>query len=336
MANHQHQYGQPATQYSVLPEVADYSMTAPEVVTHDHTRKQATATNAYYAAPPSSVGAGTAAYSPPAYHQEPKHYSEAATAQPSTPEFAPATSSGPNKKVTILSVLVGILAVAVVALAATTGLMAKKANDKDAQIASMNAELQSVGGGDLGSPSGSNNGAAASEKETVTVTVAAPSATGTGSSGSGGSSSASAFLVEDVSNGCNDSREPSTGKDYTTNLYGKVMFRRYCNQKTTSEPIYAMHTPDFETCLEACASWSQALPYVFSDVSDKNRVNVTCSAVNFVPKWTDKKESARKQSRGNCYFKSGEQTEEKSLKSSVGDSMVSHSAIVFRQAPKKD
>ncbi|VBB84757.1 Putative protein of unknown function [Podospora comata] len=322
MANYQHQYGQPATEYSVLPEVADNSTSAPEVVTQNHTRV--------------GGGGGTAAYSPPAYEQGFKPYSETATAvtavQPSVPEFSETASPGPNKKVTILSVLVGILAVAVIALAATTGLMAKKANDKDAQIASMTAELQTVQSSSDGS--NSSNEVAASEKETVTVTVAAPSATGTGSSD--GSSSTSAFLIEDVSNGCNDRPESFTGKDYTTSLYGNVVFRRYCNQKTTSVPIYAMHTPDFETCLEACASWSQALPYAFSDVSDMNRVNVTCSAVNFVPKWTDKKESARKQSRGNCYFKSGEQTEEKSLRSSIGDTTVSHAAIVIKQAAKKD
>lgn len=202
MANYQHQYGQPATEYSVLPEVADNSTSAPEVVTQNHTRV--------------GGGGGTAAYSPPAYEQGFKPYSETATAvtavQPSVPEFSETASPGPNKKVTILSVLVGILAVAVIALAATTGLMAKKANDKDAQIASMTAELQTVQSSSDGS--NSSNEVAASEKETVTVTVAAPSATGTGSSD--GSSSTSAFLIEDVSNGCNDRPESFTGKDYTT------------------------------------------------------------------------------------------------------------------------
>ncbi|KAK4177136.1 hypothetical protein QBC36DRAFT_139233 [Triangularia setosa] len=340
MANHQHQYGQTASQYSALPEVADYSMNAPEVVTHDPMQKQATTAgaNSYYVPPRNAPGgSGTAVYSPPAYNQEPKNYGGAMTVaavQPSTPESSSTTSPGPNKKVTILSVLVGILAVVVVALAVAAGLMAKKASDKDAQIASMNAELQSVGGGSSSSSENNNGAAAAADKETMTVTVLAPSATGTGSGGTGGSSSTSAFLVEDVSNGCNDSSETITGTDYTTKLYGKVTFRRYCNQKTVSEPIYAMHTPDFETCLEACASWSQALPYVFSDVSDRNRVNITCSAVNFVPKWTDKNESARKQARGNCYLKSGEQTEEKSLRASASDT-VSHAAIVIKQAAKK-
>ncbi|KAK0726294.1 hypothetical protein B0T21DRAFT_385596 [Apiosordaria backusii] len=342
MANPQHQYGQMPAQYSVLPEVADYSNQAPEVVAHDQTQKQATTTAGTHYYPPSqdtSTGAGASAYSPPAYVQEPKsNYDGAATTvaaiQSSHPESSSTPSAGPNRKVTILSVLVGILAVAVVALAAATGLMAKRAGDKDVQIASMNAQLQSAGVDSSPSSEGSG-GAAAAEKETATVTVIAPAATGTGSSGSGSPPSTSAFLVGDVSNGCNAKGEKITGTDYTTKLYGKVTFRRYCNQKTISDPIYAMHTPDFETCLEACASWSQALPYVFADVSDKNRVNVTCSAVNFVPKWTDKNESARKQARGNCYLKSGEQTEEKSLRAS-GSDPVGHTAIVIKQAAKKD
>ncbi|KAK4199187.1 hypothetical protein QBC40DRAFT_340721 [Triangularia verruculosa] len=329
MANRQ--YGQMPKEYSALPEVVDYSTNAPEVVAHDHMQKQPAATAGSYYYPASqdtSRGAATAAYSPSAYGQEPKnHATTVAGEQPSTP---PGFSM--NRKVTMLSILVGILAVAVVALAATTGLMAKKASDKDAEIAGMTRKLQSIGDSDSSSDGDSGNAGVA--KETATVTVVAPSATGTGSPGSGGSSSTSAFLVEDVSNGCDSSPDTITGTDYTTNLYGKVTFRRYCNQKTISDPIYAMHTPDFETCLEACASWSQAVPYVFSDVSDKNRANVTCSAVNFVPKWTDKKESAKRQARGNCYLKSGEQTEGKSLRASSDP--VGHCAIVIKQAARKD
>jgi hypothetical protein len=91
--------------------------------------------------------------------------------------------------VLILSILVGILAAAVVGLGAATGLMAKRANDAES------ANPQAIVGGS----------SCPLQPTTTTVVVSAS-----------GTNEPVAVPVGDVSNGCGEENEQISGTTYTT------------------------------------------------------------------------------------------------------------------------
>jgi hypothetical protein len=186
-----------APEYSQLPEVAGpwSDVQAPEAVDGGHTNNVAGglmtgmpplgaagnwSTQQQPQSVPSSHTPIQAAYKPES--QTPT--------TPVSPEEAPdGHRGGPRRTVLILSILVGILAAAVVGLAAATGLMAKRAND--AESANPQALL---------------DGSSCPLQTATTTVVVTPNGTG----------QPVAVPVADVSNGCGDENEQISGTTYTT------------------------------------------------------------------------------------------------------------------------
>ena len=67
-----------------------------------------------------------------------------------------------------------------------------------------------------------------------------------------------------------------------------------------------MFTPDFETCLDACASWTKSMRAVMGE----DNTNTTCAGAHFVPLWSNKTEAYKHNARGNCFLARGPQTRE--------------------------
>ncbi|KAK0673074.1 hypothetical protein QBC41DRAFT_396897 [Cercophora samala] len=193
------------------------------------------------------------------------------------------SEAGYKKKILILSVLVGVLAAVVVGLAAATGVMAKKANDN----LKLSSELALDGAAE-------GNEASATRTVTTTVLVAPV--------GDGTSSPVPVAPIVDITRGCSDKNQKVTGTRYTTELYGKVTFELHCHAETRNEPFYALSTPNFEACLDACACWSSVMPTVLGDGYESNN-RAKCAAAHFVPLWTNKTEALKKNARGNCFLK---------------------------------
>ena len=63
-------------------------------------------------------------------------------------------------------------------------------------------------------------------------------------------------------------------------------------------PLFSLFTPDFATCMDACAAYSKYVPERFGA-----SVNSTCGAVSFIPAWTDKAVALNGKAPGNCYLK---------------------------------
>ena len=141
---------------------------------------------------------------PPQYPNPPLHASRSPfpiPADPNSPAHGFSTHStrlegdgeGSRKKtIVILSILVGILAAAVVGLATATGLMARRASDAE----SANLPQQAVDG----------TCSTITTTATTTTTATVLSASGTNSP----------VPVVDLSNGCSDKNERITGTTYTT------------------------------------------------------------------------------------------------------------------------
>lgn len=65
----------------------------------------------------------------------------------------------------------------------------------------------------------------------------------------------------------------------------------------------ALFASDFDTCMDACASYSMYLPKTFP-----NSNLTTCGGVSFIPLWTTKADALEGHAPGNCYLKPLPQT----------------------------
>ncbi|GAB1315382.1 hypothetical protein MFIFM68171_05592 [Madurella fahalii] len=154
------------------------------------------------------------------------------------PLAASASRDEPNPRKTavrILSILVGVLTVAVVGLAVATGVIAKRAGDAE----SLNVQLGLAETCPL--PTTTTTIATA----TVTAMVFPPT----------GQNSPITVPVDPITTGCAAKDEKISGTTYTTELYGKITFARYCNLETRYFPFYALAAASFEACLDACAAY---------------------------------------------------------------------------------
>ena len=186
--------GPPAPEYSQLPEVsAGFGTEAPEAVDMGlDTPKAAPGTYLssdgnwippQYPKPP--LHASRSPFPIPTYLDSPAHGYSARSTQ--------GDGEGSRKKtIVILSILVGILAAAVVGLATATGLMARRASDAE----SANPPQQAV------------NGTCPTVTTTTTTTTTATVVSATGTN--------SPAPVVDLSNGCSDKNERISGTTYTT------------------------------------------------------------------------------------------------------------------------
>ncbi|KZL73816.1 hypothetical protein CT0861_07710, partial [Colletotrichum tofieldiae] len=168
----------------------------------------------------------------------------------------------------LLSVIIAVLAAAVIGLAAGTGVEASRANQALDKLAALEASAA--------------NGSSAS----ATVTVTSPSATATG--------------FASLTNNCSNNDETTTGQTYTTDFYGKRTFVQFCNSNAPNPPLMSLFTADFNNCMDACAAFSSYEPGFNG--------NATCEGVSFIPLWTTRAGAVAGKAPGNCYLKPGPQT----------------------------
>ncbi|GKT45589.1 uncharacterized protein ColSpa_05770 [Colletotrichum spaethianum] len=206
----------------------------------------------------------------------------------------------------LLSVIIAILAAAVIGLAAGTGVEASRANQALNKLAALEASAP--------------NGTTATATATVTVTSASPTATGFAS----------------LTNNCSNSDETTTGQTYTTDckltiendmrssadlmhlVFGKKTFVQFCNSNAPNAPLMSLFTANFDNCMDACAA--------FSNYESGFDGNATCQAVSFIPLWTTRAGAVAGKAPGNCYLKPGPQTRDKLETPNIGTEC--HAAIM--------
>ncbi|OHE95735.1 hypothetical protein CORC01_09019 [Colletotrichum orchidophilum] len=194
---------------------------------------------------------------------------QAAAGETAAPQKSRKTICGCTFLVFLLSVIIAVLAAAVIGLAAGTGVEASRANNAIQELAAMSA-------------SATSGGSAA----TTTVTVTSASATATG------------FAA--LTNGCSNSDETTTGQTYTTDFFGKKTFTMYCNFNAPNPPLMSLFTANFNNCMDACAA--------FTNYEPGFEGNATCTGVSFIPLWTTRSGAVEGNAPGNCYLKPGKQT----------------------------
>lgn len=180
----------------------------------------------------------------------------------------------------LLSCAIAILFAAVIGLAASTGVENIRANDNEKRAAALNASL------------------AAAEAAAASATATAATVTITMDS----NPSATSFPV--LTNGCSDDPKGTTGKNYTSfPLLGSQTFTMACNKDTIHAPLMGLFVSNFQTCMDACSSYSRSVPNSFGGAT--GNVNATCGAVSFIPLWTVQDKALAGGAPGNCYLKPG-------------------------------
>ncbi|KAG7132628.1 hypothetical protein HYQ46_009447 [Verticillium longisporum] len=173
--------------------------------------------------------------------------------------------------VLILSIIIAALSAAVIGLAVGTGIQTNRANDAKEKLNALSAEAAAAG----------------PATTTVTVSEAVPTET--------------SFSA--ITHGCSDEKDATSGTDYTTHFSDKVTFTMFCNSNAPPyAPLLALAVPDFDRCMDACASYTKYIKETFE--SDSDSVNATCTAVSFVPGWTSKEAAVDANAEGNCFLKS--------------------------------
>ncbi|KAG7105130.1 hypothetical protein HYQ44_016442 [Verticillium longisporum] len=176
--------------------------------------------------------------------------------------------------VLILSIIIAALSAAVIGLAVGTGIQTNRANDVNEKLNALSAEAAAAG----------------PVTKTVTVSEAVPTET--------------SFSA--ITHSCSDEKDETSGTDYTTHFSDKVTFTMFCNSNAPPyAPLLALAVPDFDRCMDACASYTKYIKETFE--SDSDSVNATCTAVSFVPGWTSKEAAVDANAEGNCFLKSGQQ-----------------------------
>lgn len=273
------------------PEVVPYQMYNPAPATA-HLPGQ----HVPYSSPPPPQGAGVS-YSP--VHTSPTSYTaQTATigayshpnspvkndSLPALPAPLPAgedfdhTRPGSQKRqkrticgcgvlVFVLCAVIALLGAACIGLAAGTGIEANRANDAREQLALMSAS-------------------GAGKQVTVTVSATAASATPIG--------------FNELSKGCSNDPNNVSGQSYTAPKdLGAPTFTLHCNKDATGTNLMALFTSSFETCMDACASFTFYEPSNFG----ATHANATCRSVSFIPLWTDKSKASEGKAPGNCFLK---------------------------------
>ncbi|KAI8218886.1 hypothetical protein K4K57_012441 [Colletotrichum sp. SAR 10_99] len=245
-------YHPPAQSYPTSPQ--------PQVVTPIK-REDSTYGGAY-----ASTAVDPSVYGGTADHRSTYH----APGESVAPQKSRKTVCGCTFLVFILSIVIAVLAAAVIGLAAGTGVEANRANDALDKLAALEAS------------------ASTQPSTTVTVTAASSSATATG--------------FASISNNCSNKDETTTGQTYTTDcmaVFNKVTFTMFCNSNAPNAPLMSLFTANFNNCMDACAS--------FSSSEAGFNGNATCAGVSFIPLWTTRSGAVEGKAPGNCYLKPGPQ-----------------------------
>ncbi|RSM06555.1 hypothetical protein CEP52_005715 [Fusarium oligoseptatum] len=177
----------------------------------------------------------------------------------------------------IVFILITALAVAVAAvigLAAATGVAMKKSNDSDTKLNALRESYAAF--------SASASDAVAATAATVTVTSTAPASTDVD--------------LEELTSGCSNKKDTTTGTVYTSKFMKKFQFTLYCNTNAPNDPIFSVFATNLNGCVEACNAWNSY-----------NTTEKTCEGVSFVPFWARIGNAATNNAPGDCYLKPGPQ-----------------------------
>ncbi len=82
---------------------------------------------------------------------------------------------------------------------------------------------------------------------------------------------------------------------YTVPFGNRDTFVLFCNKDLGPSDIYAVTTPTFKTCMDACSNYRGS--YATG--------NLTCAGVSFVPAWVNRTKAAETGSIGSCFLKHG-------------------------------
>ncbi|KAK1834189.1 hypothetical protein QBC39DRAFT_344497 [Podospora conica] len=105
--------------------------------------------------------------------------------------------------------------------------------------------------------------------------------------------------ISAIDAGCEANATAVTGTTYTAfKILGALRYTIYCNRDTKVAPLFSVFTPDFATCMDACAAYTRYIPERFG-----TGANTTCGAVSFIPTWTEKALALKSRAPGNCYLK---------------------------------
>ncbi|KAI9167141.1 Homeobox protein 4 [Paramyrothecium foliicola] len=178
-----------------------------------------------------------------------------------------------SRLVLILSILCAILGMAVVGLAAGTGVVASRYVDTSIRLEHLSSSYSAL--------------------ESHPKTASSPSSTAT-------SAAPTATSFSEMTNGCSDSNEKTTGTTYTSKFLIRPTFTMFCNSDTVagSNPLLSVFAGNFDMCMEACASWNNNI--VVNNITADN-----CRGVSFIPNWFNISEAAISKAPGNCYLKPG-------------------------------
>ncbi|KAL6407278.1 hypothetical protein AUP68_10107 [Ilyonectria robusta] len=201
------------------------------------------------------------------YHL-PNYNPTAGSTYGSTLQYQPAPSSAGGKGgkrftcgcslvVLILSIIIAVLSAAVIGLAAGTGIATSNYNNANQKLEALSSSYASI----------------------MTVTASSAPATPTSYS--------------DITNGCSDTDETTTGQTYTSQFFNNATYTMYCNRDAANAPLFSLFTGNFDGCMEACTAWNNF-----------NSTNAnTCRAVSFIPLWTNITVARNGNAAGDCFLK---------------------------------
>lgn len=193
----------------------------------------------------------------------------------------------------VLALIIAFLAAAVVGLAAGTGVVASNYNDANSKLDALKESYSSL------QATATGNSGTKTKTTTVTATASATDAANTPT-------------LSELTNGCSDKNERTTGSTYNANFFDKSTFTMYCNANAPGDPIYSLFTESFDGCMEACNEWN-----AYNSTTDN------CSGLSFIPGWGTVAGGVKANAPGSCYLKTG------SIPSSeIGDATDCHAALI--------
>ncbi|KAI1854047.1 hypothetical protein JX266_001188 [Neoarthrinium moseri] len=122
---------------------------------------------------------------------------------------------------------------------------------------------------------------------------------------------------------CTSNAGSTTGSSYTSTFFNQATYTIYCNKDTPNAPLQSLFVANLDDCMDACSSYSYYIP---TDFPSANATNQTCSAVSFIPAWTNKTFATEGTAPGNCYLKGG--TQNKTALYAPNNGQETHAAIV--------
>ncbi|RFU78053.1 hypothetical protein TARUN_4166 [Trichoderma arundinaceum] len=216
------------------------------------------------------------------------------TAPESTyPEKKAAATVGGISLVLLLSIIIAILSVAVIGLAAGTGVATKNYNDANSKLKVLSSALA----------------------EATNAPTHTPAPNGSPTS-SGGGPSSTPDNWNSLTNGCSTNGGDVTGLTYTSPFFGQANFTMYCNKDAPNAAMYSVFATNFNGCMDACAGWN----------TYNKTTSGTCVAVSFIPSWSIASNAKAGNAPGDCYLKPGPQKVAKLNTPNIGTEC--HAAIL--------